>query len=290
MRKNQKDGSFVVQEEVMGDDFTLNGLYAGDAAWKEWFEKCAVSRCGESASARLCAQVSSAMFSQLSRYGLKRDDVCGDDPVSMFDSYFKLKGSRETGKPLKLYFAHRIRAERLRMIDFVCGTLFGALSGRVHDIVIDWIATLKGWKPRSMRGEDGRRRLVWENAGSEDVAELERADTSDPAALLDIEPIRTKSMAILESVARKIKVEKQSVALLYYATAQDIPITATAVLEVLGTAKSRAYALREKAMEALRRELKTDEDAASPLFARMFLEVCEAALGEDVRAKLGGAE
>ena len=274
----------------MGDDFTLNGLYAGDAAWKEWFEKCAVSRCGESASARLRAQVSSAMFSQLSRYGLKRDDVCGDDPVSMFDSYFKLKGSRETGKPLKLYFAHRIRAERLRMIDFVCGTLFGALSGRVHDIVIDWIATLKGWKPRSMRGEDGRRRLVWENAGSEDVAELERADTSDPAALLDIEPIRTKSMAILESVARKIKVEKQSVALLYYATAQDIPITATAVLEVLGTAKSRAYALRERAMEALRRELKNDEDAASPLFARMLLEVCESALGEDIRAKFGGAK
>ena len=274
----------------MEDDIRLNGIYAGDAAWKEWFEKCAVVRCGENAGARLRAQVSSAMFSQLSRYGLKRDDVCGDDPVAMFDSYFRLKGSRETGKPLKLYFANRIRVERLRMIDFVCGTLFGALSGRIHDIVIDWIATIKGWKPRSLRGEDGRRRLVWENAGPEDVAELERADTSDPAALLDIDPIRTKAVALLESVAEKIKAEKQSVALLYYATAQDIPITATVVLEVLETAKSRAYALREKAMETLRRELKNDEDAASPLFARMLLEVCETALGDDIRAKLGGAE
>ena len=59
---------------------------------------------------------------------------------------------------------------------------------------------------------------------------------------------------------------------------------------MLQTAKSHAYVLREKAMEALRRELKNDEDAASPLFARMLLEACEAALGEDVRAKLGGAE
>ena len=274
----------------MENDSRLNGIYAGDAAWEEWFEKCAVSRCGESASARLRAQVSSAMFSQLAHYGLKREDVCGDDPVAMFDSYFKLKGSRETGKPLKLYFAHRIRAERLRMIDFVCGTLFGTLSGRIHDIVVDWIATIKGWKPRSLRGEDGRRRLVWESAAAEDVAELERSDAVDPAALLDVEPIRSKAVALLEAIARKIKAEKHAVALLYYATAQDIPITAAVVLEVLGTAKSRAYALREKAMEALRREVKNDEDAASPLFARILLEVCEAALGEDIRAKLGGAE
>ena len=172
----------------------------------------------------------------------------------------------------------------------MCGTLFGALSGRVHDIVIDWIAALKGWKPRSVRGEDGRRRLVWESAEAEDIAELERADTVDPAALLDVEPLRKKAAALLETVSRKIKAEKQAVALLYYATAQDIPITAAAVLEVLGTAKSRAYALRERAMEALRRELKNDEDAASPLFARMLLEVCESALGEDIRAKFGGAK
>ena len=274
----------------MEDDFRLNGIYAGDAAWREWFAVCAVSRCGEETGARLRAQVASAMFAQLSRCGLSREDACGDDPVAAFDAYFKLKGSRETGKPLKLYFAHRIKVEGLRMVDFVCGTLFGALSGRIHDIVIDWIAALKGWKPRSMRGEDGRRRLVWENAGPEDVAELERADTVDPAAFLDIEPLRKKAESLLDLVARKIKAEKQAVALLYYATAQDIPITATAVLEVLRTAKSRAYALREKAMEALRRDLRNDEDAASPLFARILLEACEAALGEEVRAKLGGAE
>ena len=105
-----------------------------------------------------------------------------------------------------------------------------------------------------------------------------------------MERLQKKAAALLDLVSLRIKAEKQSVALLYYATAQDIPITATAVLEVLGTAKSRAYALREKAMEALRRELRNDEDAASPLFARMLLDVCEAALGEEVRAKLGGAE
>jgi len=274
----------------MKDDFCLNGGYAGDSAWREWFAMCAVERCGAASGERLRAQVASAMFSHLARYGLRREDACGDDPVAAFDAYFRLKGSRDARKPLKLYFAHRIKAEGLRMVDFVCGTIFGSLSGRIHDIVVDWIATLKGWKPRSLRGEDGRRRLVWENAGEDDIAQLEQPDTTDPAAFLDVEPLRKKASALLEAVSRKIKAEKQSVALLYYATAQDIPITATAVLEVLQTAKSRAYALREKAMEALRRELRNDEDAASPLFARILLEACEAALGDDVRAKLGGAE
>ena len=274
----------------MEGDLKRAGGYAGDAAWSEWFSACAVARCRPDTGGRLRAQVVSAMFAQLARYGFTRDDACGDDPVAAFDSYFRLKGSRETGKPLKLYFAHRIKTEKLRMVDFVCGTLFGALSGRIHDIVIDWIATLKGWKPRSLRGSDGRRQLVWENAGSEDVSELERADAADPAELLDVEPFRKKAESLVAFVSRKIKAEKRSVALLYYATAQDIPITAEAVLEVLGTAKSRAYALREKAMEVLRRELGKDGDAASPLFARILLEACEAALGEEVRAKLGGAE
>ena len=131
---------------------------------------------------------------------------------------------------------------------------------------------------------------MWESAGEKAAAELEQPCGTDPADFLDVEPLRARSFRLLESTALKIKAEKRTVALLYYATAQDIPITATAVLDVLGTAKSRAYALREKAMSALRNELRNDEDAASPLFARTFLEVCEAALGDEVLAKLGGAE
>ena len=71
------------------------------------------------------------------RFGLSAADAGTDDPVAFFDGYFRLKGSREKGKPLKLYFAHRIAAEGIRLFDFVCGTLFGSRSGRVHDIVVD---------------------------------------------------------------------------------------------------------------------------------------------------------
>lgn len=266
-----------------------NDIYAGDEAWREWFDVCAVSRCGAANAARLGAQIGAAMYSQLARFGIARSDAGEDDPVSVFDAYFMLKGSRDPGKPLKSYFAHRIKVEGLRLLDFVCGTLFGARSGRVHDIVVDWIASIKGWKPRSLRGPEGRRLVVWESAGDEAVAELEQGCDADPAALLDISPLRQKVVATLEKISRKTKVEKSKVALLCYVTAQDIPITETAVLEELGTGKSRAYAIREKVMDLLKKELRNEKEADSPLFGRVLLETVESELPERLLAKIGGA-
>ena len=263
--------------------------YAGEAAWTEWFEICSVAGCGAESAAKLRAEIASAMLKQLARYGFSADETNGDDPVSFFDGYFMLKGSREKPKPLKSYFAYRIAADGLSMLNFVCGTLFGSVSGRIHDIVLDWIATLKGWRPRSLRGADGKRRLEWESAGPEAIAQLEIAAEDDPASTVEAEGYRQFAGKLLDRISQKIKAEKPKVAFLLFATAQDVSITEATVLEGLGTGKSRAYALREKAMAALRRELRDYDGAGDPLFVRMLLETCEASLPEGVLAKLGGA-
>lgn len=250
------------------------GGYAGDGAWSEWFAICSVGGCSEENRPRLRAEVGSAMYAQLSRFGLSREDAGEDDPVAFFDGYFKLKGSREKGKPLKLYFAHRIRAERLRMIDFVCGTLFGSRSGRIHDIVTDWISTLKGWRTRIVRGEDGCRRLRWERTEG-DGSPVELPIEDDPAEEIDVEALRGETAALLDRLSRKIGVEKRKTALLLYVTAMDVAITESAVLGELGVAKSMAYRLKDKAMTALRREMAKAEGADDPLFGRLLLETCE---------------
>ena len=247
--------------------------YAGEAAWTEWFEICSVAGCCAENAAKLRAEIENAMLAQLARYGFSAEDAAGDDPVTFFDGYFKLKGSRETAKPLKSYFAYRIAADGLSMLNFVCGTLFGSRSGRIHDIVLDWIVTLKGWKPRSLRGADGKRHLEWENAGPEDIAQIEIAAENDPASMVEADNYRAQP----------------KVAHLLYATAQDVSITDAAVLEGLNTAKSRAYAIREKTMKALRWELKETEGADDPLFVRMLLETCEQNLPDGTLAKMGGA-
>lgn len=258
---------------------TVAEKYAGDAAWSEWFAICSVGGCSEVNRNRLRAQVESAMYAQLARFGLSRDDAGDDDPVAFFDGYFKLKGSREKGKPLKLYFAHRIRAEHLRLFDFVCGTLFGSRSGRVHDIVTDWISSLKGWKPRIVRGEDGCRRLRWERTEG-DGSPVELPIESDPAAEIDVGAVRGETAALLERVARKIGVEKRKTALLLYVTAMDVALTEDAVLGALGVGKSMAYRLKDKAMEALRREMRRTEGSDDPLFGRLLLEACEREVGD----------
>ena len=262
--------------------------YAGDEAWEKWFEICSVDGCPPEGARRLRAQVAPAMLSRLARHGIAPEETQGEDPVAFFDSFFRLKGSREGAKPLKLWFAHRIRAEGLAMRDFVCGTLFGAASGRVHDIVVDWIAALKGWRPRTLRGEDGRRRLVWEGAPADEAAAaLQAGDAApDAADLLDAEPLRRQIENALSRTAAKLGAEKSAVALLLYATAQDVPLTHAAVLEGLKTGKSRAYALREKVVEWIGAELADAEAAESPLFGRLLLEVCEAAVPAAVRAQL----
>lgn len=274
----------------MADEFAWNDRYAGDAAWTEWFDICSVTGCRPEYAAALRAQVASAMYAQLARCGFSREDVGSDDPIAFFDSYFKLKGSRDASKPLKSYFRYRIAVEGLKLVNFVCGTLFGSSSGRVRDIVIDWISSCKGWKPRTVTGADGKRHLTWENAGTDpDAAAAEVAEMSDPAAFLDENPIRRQVADVLGRLSAKLKVEKVNIALLLYATALDISITEPVVLEALGTGKSRAYAIRDKVMKALEKELKKVEGADDPLFGRILLEMCEGGLSLAVRTQLGGA-
>ena len=79
--------------------------------------------------------------------------------------------------------------------------------------------------------------------------------------MVEADNYRAQAEKLLETLSRKIKAEKPKVALLLYATAQDVSITDAAVLEGLNTAKSRAYAIREKTMKALRWELKETEGA-----------------------------
>ncbi len=262
-------------------------LYAGDDAWREWFDVCFVDGCATAAALR--AQIASAMYAQLARFGFTRADVKGVDPVLHFDAYFMLTGSRSKPKPLKLYFRHRMEMEERPLDEFVCGTLFGSSSGRIHDIVRDWLATAKGWKPRSLRDADGRRRVVWERAAeADDVRETSSAISWQPGDALDRAVLWALSHEMFSSVAAELKVEKQSVALLCHVTAHDIPITTPEVLAALGVGKSRAYVLKETCMKKIAKFF-SDKGIAlnDPLAAQTLLAACEAALPTETLKKLG---
>ena len=262
-------------------------LYAGDDAWREWFDVCFVDGCATAAALR--AQIASAMYAQLARFGFVRADVEGADPVLHFDAYFMLTGSRSKPKPLKLYFRHRMEMEERPLDEFVCGTLFGSSSGRIHDIVRDWLATAKGWKPRSVRDADGRRRVVWERAAeADDVRETSSAISWQPGDALDRAVLWALSHEMFSSVAAELKVEKRSVALLCHVTAHDIPITTPEVLAALGVGKSRAYVLKETCMKNVAKFFADKGIALNDrLTAQTLLAACESALAPEILKKLG---
>jgi len=271
---------------VVNASFRWNDRYAGDEAWTEWFKICSVRGCSAAAASALSAEVESAMYANLQRHGISRDETQGEDPVAFFDAYFRLRGDREGKKPLKSYYAYRILVEGKSMRDFVCGTLFGSASGRIRDIVLEWIAAIKGWKARTVSREDGSRGLAWENAGY-DESGSEQGEECDPASFIDESAYRMAARNAISRVAAKIKAEKSSVALCLYVTAMDISVTEPAVLSALGLAKSRAYAVRDKALASLEKELEDAEGSDDPLFARILVETCASMMGEEMREKLG---
>ena len=280
--------STIVEEQLKAAGASgRQNLYAGDRAWWEWFEVCYVDGCA--AAAALREQIASAMYAQLARFGFTRADVEGMDPVLHFDAYFLLTGSRSKPKPLKLYFRHRMELEDRPLDEFVCGTLFGSGSGRVHDIVRDWLATAKGWKPRSVRDTEGRRHLVWERAAeADDVRETAGAVAWRPGDAIDRAVLWALSHEMFLEVAKEIKVEKRNVALLCHVTAHDIPITTPEVLAALGVGKSRAYVLKETCMKKIAKFF-SDKGITlnDPLAAQTLLAACESALPPKTLKKLG---
>jgi len=267
-----------------------SGLYAGDAAWQEWFDICSVDGCAAEHIGKLRAQVTCAMFARLARLGISREEAGADDPVAFFDSYFKLKGTRDKKKPLKSYFAYRMKVENRRMVDFVCGTLFGAVSGRIHDIVLEWVSSIKGWKARSVRDSEGCRHTVFERSLVDETMAPEMSVAADPAEYLDVEPMVCTVDRALENVSRKIKLEKVQVASLLLMTARDLSLNGAGFLGAMNMSKSGAYAARDKAMKALKRELEHEDGVGTPLFGRILLAACEAAIPSSIRVRMGGAE
>ena len=267
-------------------------IYAGDDAWTEWFKICSVHGCSRDHAAALRREIESAMYSALARFGVAREDAEGEDPVAVFDSYFALRGEREGKKALKAYYAYRIVAEGMELKDFVCGTLFGSGSGRVRDIVLDWIATMKGWRRRTVSRADGTRAAVWEAAPSE-AETLERAEATpgagtDAAETLDEMELRARAAETISLAATQIKVEKAKLALYSLVTALDIPLTEPAVLAALGVGKTRAYLLRDRAIAAIGRALDGSGLEGDTLFARLLVEEAAKMIEPGLRKELIG--
>lgn len=147
-------------------------IYAGDEAWRHWFDKCAVGRCAADEQAALKRQIESAFFNEgFNRHGISRSDYGDEDVCSLFDTHFWLYGNDNSKsgrrqskieKPFKEYLHDRIDlsdGESLKKI--VCGTFFSGQCGLIRDIVRESIPLVKGWQSRWITLPNGKKKLEW---------------------------------------------------------------------------------------------------------------------------------
>ena len=87
-----------------------NGIYAGDKAWRDWFDICSVAGCPDKEAEALRRQITAMLFFRLASHGIGQDAVGGEDPVAFFDSYFLLKGCRDKSKPLGIATYQTLRS------------------------------------------------------------------------------------------------------------------------------------------------------------------------------------
>lgn len=272
-------------------------MAGGDAAWRAWLDICSVAGVQEQCpnlAEGLRSQISCAMATALVRSGYSSKEFESDDPVAYFDSYFLLGSERKEakgGKPLKKLYKFRIENEDITLKEVICGILFSPQRGKIRDIVRDWIATIKGWRPHSIKQSDGTRKVVWESASEKNEIVTTRAAEYILGLKLDADTLRVQIADVFSEMENELKLEKTKIALLLYMTAQGETLDNPVILEKLGVGKSRAYTLKDKCMEMMagklkKRDVRTDDI----MFGKLLMSFFRAILGSDSLKAIEGAE
>lgn len=276
---------------VARDPYEQSG---GDAAWRKWFDLCSVAMVRKEdvkMADGLAEQIASSMRRQLKGHVAEAwaSSVSADDLVHHFDAYFILNGEKpgkNDRKPLKRWLEEKMSADGVSLKEAVCGMVLSQARGRVRNAVRDFIEAAKGWKVRSVARPEGGRKVVWDRAmfADEDIGECKvPLYVAHPSigSRLDVPLVRKAVSEAIGEISAKMKLEKRSVALLFYVTAKGISMDTPKVLETLGVGKSRAYTLKKECMEMAEtifgsKDVETDRCQ----FVKMLLAECAKVIGD----------
>lgn len=237
-------------------------IYASDAAWEHWFEKCAVKLCSPIEQGRLRTQIESAFFRELHRYdGVTAKDYGQEDICDIFDQYFYLHGNADKPKAQKAYFWDRIdpnAPDALKML--VCGTFFSHSRGRIKDIVRETIPFVKGWRPTWKNTPKGKK-LIWERP-QEPVSEdnfcvKEPVVYHDAGLALDRRRSTWRRIAIklLDFLLLEGENARHEVAILVYAIVNGVSPSNAELQRLLGVKQVQCYKKMNVMRERMRRHL-----------------------------------
>ena len=266
-------------------------LYAGDEAWLQWFDRCAVHLCDEQWRGPLWEEIGSALERAVREKRVRNANLARDYVRNYFDTYFKLRGAAEVDKPRKRQIESRIPDAP----DGLRGIVLGALmSGEVRTMareiktVVDWGENV--WRVNPVTGE---REVVVVSAdapppgtgdgGSASLADVlcaPEAPSVDEA--LDAQWYRTCAKRFLLEVAGEKKDEKILVAAAIYVRTYGIPVSRPVVGRLMGGVQNVAAGNKiNRILEMLRRFCKMHDICATNIqFSQILAQSAERILAK----------
>jgi len=235
-------------------------IYASDAAWEHWFDKCAVKLCSLDEQSRLRRQIESAFKRELLRHkGVFAADYENEDICALFDQYFYLHGNIDRPKALKVYYWDRIDLnvpDGLKKL--ICGTFFSHNCGKIRDIVRETIPLVKGWHQRWKNTPEGKK-LIWEHsleliAGDESCPK-EPVVYHDAGLRLDCRRKTWRRMAItlFDFLSPESEKGRYEVAILAYAIVNGVSPSNARLQKLLGVKQVQCYKKVNMMREQMRR-------------------------------------
>ena len=266
-------------------------LYAGDEAWLQWFDRCAVHLCDEQWREPLWAEIGNALERAVREKHVRNANLARDYIRDYFDTYFKLRGAAEVDKPRKRQIESRIPDAP----DGLRGIVLGALmSGEVRTMAREIkTAVDEGENIWRVDPATGRRVLVVVSAdapppgtgddGSASLANVlcaPEAPSADEA--LDAQWYRTCAERFLREAAGEENDEKILAATAIYVRTYGIPVYRPVVGRLMGGVQNVAAGNKiNRIFERLRRFCKMHDICATNIqFAQILAQSAERILAK----------
>ena len=266
-------------------------LYAGDEAWLQWFDRCAVHLCDEQWRGPLWEEIGSALERAVREKHVRNANLARDYICNYFDAYFKLRGAAEVDKPRKRQIESRIPDAPHGLRGIVLGALMtGEVRTMAREIKTDVDEGENVWRVDPVTG---RKRLVVVSvdasppgtgddgsASLSDILCAPEAPSADEA--LDAQWYKTSAERFLREAADEETDEKILAAAAIYVRAYGIPVYRPVVGRLMGGVQNVAAGNKiNKILEMLRRFCKMHDICPTNIqFAQILAQSAERILAK----------
>ena len=226
----------------------------GHAAWRHWFDRCAIDLCEPDEQSLMKRYVSSSIRRQLTKYGEMNVEIRNFDDESLaheFDAFMQVGGTMKNAKPMKKMLAAKFNTgDDNQFKQMICGGIFSKEKGLVKDIARKALCVVGGVGLHTPKvGKKGRAVIV--EGSYRPVTDKDGNELEPP-----LPPVKEKhpedwpwlARGVLMAIGGKTPMEAS---LLAYAIVNEVSPSNKILQKHLGVGQVQTYKKFNQAMQSI---------------------------------------